>query len=99
MAKSVMSPFHTQAIEKIELIQKVGYPNKSTIRDIDPFMSELQNLSHKLTSNHPLSIKQISEIFLKIKVALEQEGMVPVRMYNDWNARLGILKSNLRGSS
>lgn len=92
---SSLPPLHKQAIAIVEQLQKLGFPNKMSIQNMEALVQKLHDLSPHLEQVHQLSIKQIDVIIQKIKSVLKNEEEVPVRMYSSLYAQLVILDANL----
>ncbi len=101
MAKKHPYPLeYQQAIDIIERIQKIGFPNSDDITAIENYVVQLQKLSSKFKDPiHKTSVKRIEKAVQRIKNRLTQENDIPTKMYTTLNLLLVVFKENLIASN
>lgn len=87
-----------QVIHIIEDMEKMGFPNESTIQALKKLAGDLQKFAPELPHAEQVSIQQISKAIDKIEQRLAHEGNIPTKMYSSLNSQLIILKTNLRAA-
>lgn len=86
-----------QAIAIIDQIQICGFPDAKKIATIESLCKKLEECLPK-RSDLILSAKLMREELQQIKDLLEHRKEIPIKMYEQYNIRLIILKENLISS-
>jgi hypothetical protein len=96
---ATLSEASKQAIDIIEKIQKIGFPNTKNISAMEELVKQLQKLMPSFKNpTHQASIKYLSTSIQNIKNKLEKAGVVSVSAYTKLNAQLVVFKENLIAS-
>lgn len=88
--------FYLQAVDIIDRIEWIGYPNKNNIKELESQVTKLQKLAPNFAEAiHQNSIKRLNSLTQEIKKGLAKGGDIPISLYTKLNAQLVIFKENL----
>lgn len=93
------TPSKDRALEIIEHIERIGFPNKENIATLKKLVADLVAMTPFFTHGDLIAIKQIDKMIHKIDARIQEDGEIPIKMYTQLNKPLFVLKVALRALS